>query len=439
MTLVSKKNILNVWMNGQLVGVWQSGSQGHSFTYSESWLLSSFSRPISLSMPLRASPYKGDLVKYHFENLLPDSEQILRRIRDKYGANSTDPFDLLSEVGRDCVGAIQLLPQDQSPYEVESIKGVALDDEGVSRLLASTASASRLDGAEDEFRISIAGAQEKTALLKHNGIWMKPLGATPTTHIFKLPIGQVGALGIDLSTSVENEWLCERILDAYGIKTSKSEIAQFSDIKVLVVERFDRRLTTDGRWIMRLPQEDFCQVTGTPPGRKYEDKGGPGIQVIMDRLLGSNHADADRLMFFKTQIIFWMLCAIDGHAKNFSVFIEGGGGYHLTPVYDVISAYPVIGHGSNKVASQKIKMAMAFCGKNRHYHWDKITYRHIISTAKQVGIAECEHVMQLLVEMTPEVIKSVINQMPADFPVAVSEPILEGLSIAARKLVTDSK
>ena len=89
MTFVSKKNVLNVWMNGQLVGVWQSGSQGHSFTYSESWLLSSFSRPISLSMPLRATPYKGDLVKYHFENLLPDSEQILRRIRDKYGANST--------------------------------------------------------------------------------------------------------------------------------------------------------------------------------------------------------------------------------------------------------------------------------------------------------------------------------------------------------------
>ncbi len=434
MTSASKKNALNVWMNGQHVGVWQSGSQSHFFTYSDSWLSSASSRPISLSMPLRASPYKGELVQYYFENLLPDSEQILRRIRDKYGANSTDAFDLLSEVGRDCVGAIQLLSQGQTPHDVESIEGVSLDDEGVSRLLASAASASRLDSEEDDFRISIAGAQEKTALLKHNGVWMKPVGATPTTHIFKLPIGQVGALGIDLSTSVENEWLCERILDAYGIHTSKSEMAQFSDMKVLVVERFDRRLTSDGRWIMRLPQEDFCQVTGTPPGKKYEDKGGPGIQVIMDRLLGSNHADEDRLMFFKTQIIFWMLCAIDGHAKNFSVFIEAGGGYRLTPIYDVISAYPVMGQERNKVASQKIKMAMAFSGENRHYHWDKIMPRHILATAKQAGIAECEHVIQSLVEMTPRVIECVINKLPADFPVAVSEPILDGLRAAAHKL-----
>lgn len=434
MTSVSKKNILNVWMNGQLVGVWQSDSKSHSFTYSESWLSSASLRPISLSMPLRASPYKGEVVQYYFENLLPDSEQILRRIRDKYGANSTGAFDLLSEVGRDCVGAIQLLSQGQSPYEIESIKGVALDSYDISRLLASAASASRLEGEEDDFRISIAGAQEKTALLKHDGLWMRPIGATPTTHIFKLPIGQVGGLGIDLGTSVENEWLCERVLDAYGIKTSKSEMATFSDKKVLVVERFDRRLTSDGRWIMRLPQEDFCQVTGTSPGKKYEDKGGPGIQVIMDRLLGSNHADEDRLMFFKTQIIFWMLCAIDGHAKNFSVFIEAGGGYRLTPVYDVISAYPVMGHGANKVASQKIKMAMAFSGENRHYHWDKIMPRHILSTAKQAGIAECEHILQSLVEMTPRVIERVINQLPADFPVAVSEPILKGLRTASHKL-----
>lgn len=33
---------------------------------------------------------------------------------------------------------------------------------------------------EDVFRISIAGAQEKTALLRHEGVWSRPLGLAPT-------------------------------------------------------------------------------------------------------------------------------------------------------------------------------------------------------------------------------------------------------------------
>ena len=61
---------------------------------------------------------------------------------------------------------------------------------------------------EADFRISLAGAQEKTALLYHAGHWCRPAGATPTSHLFKLPIGELGRSGIDLSASIENEWLC---------------------------------------------------------------------------------------------------------------------------------------------------------------------------------------------------------------------------------------
>jgi len=88
---------------------------------------------------------------------------------------------------------------------------------------------------------------------------------------------------------------------------------------------------------------------------------------IMDLLQGSLRADEDRRSFLRTQVIFWLLVAIDGHAKNFSLFLLPQGDYELTPRYDVLSAHPVIGHGRGKLSAQKATLAMAVLGKNRYY------------------------------------------------------------------------
>ena len=105
----------------------------------------------------------------------------------------------------------------------------------------------------------------------------------------------------------------------------------FGGQKALVVERFDRKLASNGNWYIRLPQEDFCQATGTPPDLKYESDGGPGIAGILEVLRGSERAAADRSNFMRTQLLFWVLAAIDGHAKNFSIFLLLGSAYRLTP------------------------------------------------------------------------------------------------------------
>ena len=432
----SKSKSIRLWMNGIAVGRWTvSTDSAHEFEYDQGWLMDAVARPISLSMPLRQAPYKDDRVPAFFDNLLPDNNLIRHRIQTKFATSTTSPFDLLAEIGRDCVGAIQLLPDDEVPNNVHTITGTPVNDEEIELLLSNAITLGRHQD-NDDFRISIAGAQEKTALLRHQGQWLKPHGATPTTHIFKLPIGQSGQLGIDLTTSVENEWLCEQIMRAYGIETSNSEIKTFGSKKVLVVERFDRRFSNDNSWVLRIPQEDFCQATGTPPGKKYENDGGPGINKIMDILLGSQSAERDRLEFFKIQIIFWMLCAIDGHGKNFSLFIGPEGKYSLTPCYDVLSAYPVLGHGTNKLSPHKIKIAMAFTGKNRHYKWDEILPRHIIETAQQCGLSDCESLIRKVLEITPEVIAKVTSMIPPEFPEEVAQPILVGLSDAAKKLET---
>ena len=49
---------------------------------------------------------------------------------------------------------------------------------------------------DNDFRISVAGAQEKTALLWHNNQWMEPNGTTPTTKILNPQIGKLASVWI---------------------------------------------------------------------------------------------------------------------------------------------------------------------------------------------------------------------------------------------------
>lgn len=423
-------------MNGERVGTWVSHpGRPDEFQYAKTWLANADARPLSLSMVLQPEPFKGPRVAAYFDNLLPDNRRIRQRLQRRFETTTSSAFDLLTEIGRDCVGAIQLLPEDGDPPDVRTITAEKLTTHQVSQQLSTMLRAVPGSQAEDDsFRISLAGAQEKTALLQVKGKWMRAMGTTPTTHILKLPLGTGGG-GIDLTTSVENEWLCAQILNAYGIPISRCWMDQFEEHRVLVVERFDRRLSQDGSWIIRLPQEDMCQATGLPSDQKYEADGGPGIRKIMDLLLGSSNALADRRDFFKTQMLFWMLCAIDGHAKNFSIFLEPSGGYRLTPRYDVLSAYPVLGKSAGKLQPKKVKMAMAVEGKNRHYLWDSILLRHWEETARRTGLSSVfKELIEELVDSTPQAIDTVTALIPKGFPDAVATSILKGLRSATTRL-----
>ena len=136
----------------------------------------------------------------------------------------------------------------------------------------------------------------------------------------------------------------------------------------------------------------------------------------------------------RTQLVFWMLAAIDGHAKNFSAFLLPGGAYRLTPRYDILSAYPVLGHGRGKLSPHKIRMAMAVSGKNRHYHWKEINARHWLETAKRCGVGEMRSVMEEVIARTPVVIQQIHKVLPAGFPSEIAGTILEGITATAQQL-----
>lgn len=435
----SHSRALSVWTNGQRVGTWTFNRRGeHSLQYDSEWISSAAGRPLSLSLPfIGDAPLKGERVRNFFDNLLPDSEAIRLRIASQFKTEGAEAFDLLQAIGRDCVGAVQLLGLDEEPSDVQRIMGTPISESEIEALLIQTTRSGPLGNLDNQenLRISLAGAQEKTALLWHRGQWMRPHGSTPTTHIVKLPIGMIGHRPADFSTSVENEWLCMNLLAEFGLPVAKTEILTFGSQKVLSVERFDRQLHSNGDWYMRLPQEDFCQVMGVPSHLKYESDGGPGLTHLSGVLKGSVQAEKDLTTLLTIQLLFWMLAAPDGHAKNFSIRVLPQGRYQLTPLYDVMSIWPVEGNGPNQFSMFKAKMAMAVLGKNKHYLFKDIQRRHFNNMAgKCFDRIDAEKVIGQVLEATPIAISAMKSKLPEGFPDWIAESVFNGLQVSAELL-----
>ncbi len=429
---------LNIWMNGVFVGNWGKKAGVEELTYAQSWVDSKQGRPLSLSLPFTPGnqKHRGDNVKFYFDNLLPDSEGIRNRLAVKFGTNSASPFDLLVELGRDCVGAIQLLKPDEEPIDIYQISAKPVSEAEIAESLRNAVLSEGLFNKDnDDFRISLAGAQEKTAFLWHDGQWCVPLGATPTTHIFKLPLGMAGNISADIN-SVENEWLCSKILDGFGIPVAYCDIGQFEDQKVLIVERFDRVYSEDDSWIIRLPQEDFCQTNAVSPLQKYQKDGGLAISDCMKVLDGSSESVKDKLTFFAVQVIYWLLFAIDGHAKNYSIKHTFRNSYEMTPIYDVLSVFPILGPKQDQIARRKAKLAMAIRGSKNYYEIDSIMKRHFIAHAVSVGISKEEaiRVIDEIIAATPAVIEHVYGLLPEGFNKSLADSILQGMHEQAVKL-----
>ncbi len=423
---------LNVFLNGRLVGVLRRETTGAvDFQYARDWLDFRGTFPVSLSLPLREDRYIGAPVINVFDNLLPDNDSIRKRVAERVGADGIDAYSMLSVLGHDCVGALQFLLDGTDLGRAGTIEGKPVSDDEVADIIRNLAATPLGLDEDEDFRISIAGAQEKTALLRQDGRWFKPVGTTATTHILKPQIGQLPN-GIDLSNSVENEYLCLKLLEACGVPTAQVEIADFGGRRTLIVERFDRLWTRDGR-LLRLPQEDCCQALSVPPTRKYQSDGGPGLSAIIDLLKGSDTPDKDILTFMRANILFWLIGAADGHAKNFSIFLTPGGRYRLTPLYDVLTAQPSL--DANQIPRNKFKLAMSV-GKSRHYAVHDIMPRHFMQTAELAGVGKpaIKALFEDLAASAAPSLASVVEKLPKGFPSALVDSVTQALTHRAQFL-----
>jgi serine/threonine-protein kinase HipA len=430
---------LGVWTNGHRVGRWSVGSQGgHSLTYERDWIESPQGRPLSLSLPFTAAgkPQRGARVQWYFEHLLPTAPAARQRLQALCGVASPAAFDLLAVLGRDCAGAVQLLPDDAEPGDAQRVAGEPLDERDLQRLFDALAAepGTAADAGVRVPPVALAGARAKTALLWHRGRWCMPEGATPSTHILKLPLGARAGAAPAYNTSLENEWLCVRLLAEFGFELPVLRIDTVGAHKLLVIERTDRRWV-DERWWARLPGEDLAQATGTPPHQVAESAGGPGLARLLELLRRSDEAAHDRERLLAAAVLMWMLAVPDVSAKRFRLRLLPAGHCVLDALTGVMSAWPLVGRQPSPASLRRLPVGLSPDGQAIGHDgvtlqaWQRAARRHALG-------AGFDAVLSGLAAWAERAVERVSAELPERFPTSVSGPIFDGLRRCARVLAS---
>jgi serine/threonine-protein kinase HipA len=146
----------------------------------------------------------------------------------------------------------------------------------------------------------------------------------------------------------------------------------------------------------------------------------------------------DRANFFRTQLLFWAMAATDCHAKNFSLRLLAGGRYQLSPLYDILSTYPVQGRKAHPFDPRNSRLAMAVESRNRHYVLHDIHRWHWVAMAASLGRAEgIEQIIAELIERTPSAFDTVAEYLPEGFPIALFDSVKAGTTAAVKRLTRE--
>jgi serine/threonine-protein kinase HipA len=456
---------LLVLLDNREVGVIHQARGRSRFEYADSWRNAQGSYPLSLSMPLSTREYNHAVVDPFLWGLLPDNANILARWAQRFQVSANNAVAILSHVGADCAGAVQIIPPEQQITSNISAEIDWLTEAQVaSRLRDLQDDASAWRAAGDTGQFSLAGAQPKTALIFDGKRWGVPSGRIPTTHIFKPPVK-----GFD--GHAENEHLCLALARVLGLPAAHSQVLTFEDMPTIVVERYDRvrtaelaaayaaqsaakaaeaamhatsnkresaalvaesaaeaaRFAADAEVmaafskttpVYRVHQEDFCQALRIHPAKKYQSQGGPGPMQIVELLRSHasgasrsrtpdmlNDADEDIATFVDALILNFLVGGTDAHAKNYSLLIGGNGLVRLAPLYDIASllAYP-------DMREDKAKLAMKVGSK---YRLREITVADWRKLALDVGVDADLVVMRLrsMAEQIPDLVADEVRKM----------------------------
>jgi serine/threonine-protein kinase HipA len=262
-----------------------------------------------------------------FENMLPEGPA-LDRIAALARVRSVDTYGILAAFGRDCAGAIMVLPDGDRPGGNGS--GYSpMTSADLQRVISALGVAPLGAAPERGFRPSLAGFQRKALLGRAgDGTWLLPSGDAPSTWILK-PDGP--------HATAANEATCLRLAAACGLPVPDAELLDVAGLPVLAVKRYDRQDAPAGDIPVRVHQEDGCQATATPPGLKYEEQGGPALRDFADVI--RNFGDPRDVTSLLRRTTFNMAVGTaDAHAKNFSLLHEPGiPAVRLAPIYDVLS------------------------------------------------------------------------------------------------------
>lgn len=305
---------------------------GEGFSYAEEWLSAPDAKPISLSLPLHERRYSAREIRPFFEGLLPEGaprSAVAKQLR----ISPRSYVKILDALGWECIGAVLLHGADKRPQAAY----IRLDEDQLTEIATTLKDTSAW--LSEETRMSLAGAQPKTALYRSNeGTWFKPIGGAPSTHILKPTHSRFA----DTST---NEALCTKMALRCGLDAPEVEVVELEGISLLCSTRFDRFISNgsprlNGEIVpTRLHQEDFCQALGLAPETKYEE-GHAGYASRMADLIRIHATDPikDIEKLWNALVFNFVIGNCDAHLKNYALIrSEDWSKLSLAPLYDLMS------------------------------------------------------------------------------------------------------
>lgn len=324
---------LAVWMYGRRIGTLTRSRGRLAFAYTEHALDLGLGRPLlSVSMPVRARPWTGSAPHAFFNGLLPEGEP-RRMIAHDFGVEDGDVFGMLEALGRDCAGALVVVPQGDEI--IPDGRPEPIDDAEVADRIRRLQFAPL--GVDRRIRVLLAGTQEKLLLARLRGAWALPVDGAPSTHIVK-PAHPL------LADSIDNEALCMRLAKHLGVRVAEVEIIEPEGLRAISIVRFDRSVPREDGTVARLHQEDLCQAHSLEPRHKYESAGGPSLRRcarILDQWT-RGRPDLERLL--DLTLLNVLIGNADAHAKSLALLHDPAGGVTLAPAYDLLSTthYPAV-------------------------------------------------------------------------------------------------
>lgn len=384
--------------------------------YTQSWLDTDTAYALSMQMPLRVELYGDGVAAPFVAGLLPDNKIHRRMIGQTLGLGDPSEFGLLEAIGRECAGAVSVVPEDEDDAPELSIKPEfdILSEIELADLIRNLPRRPLMIDEDGHLRLSLAGVNDKAALIRSNGRLGRPRGNTPSTHILKTDTP-------NLIDSAKTENFCLKLAREMGINAPRSYIEMAEDQVYLLVARYDRKMITYGTGpkLQRIHQEDFCSALGYSPDFKYEHQGGPNWkacfnlldaasadrEIVRHRTMSSRPRSQDRPALLSLAMFQWFIGNPDAHAKNYSLLL-GPRGASLAPAYDLNNSAAF----RDFFKEVRPRMAMSIGGE---FHPDRLSGSHWDDFANQVGFppAVVRQALEDTAERMPDIAATLANSL----------------------------
>lgn len=403
------ESILDVYISGQLCGYLTEHRYGMiTFEYDRGYQ----GVPLSLSMPLSLARYDDRIVRPFLMGLLPDEPSTRTAIGAHQGISGNNPFRLLSIIGLDCPGAVQVCAHQVAPSSPNNAAGfIEATESDMEAKLASVkqnAATAWTYGSETEGHWSLAGCQAKFAMRLKGDRWYECTGSAATTHIVK-----PGVVGFDNQALVE--YLSMKAAKAVGLPVANVAYRTFGSEPAIVIERYDRVETPAGE-VVRIHQEDFCQAMSVSPETKYAEQGGPSTPQIIEMLKTTGSNARDNIYRFILFMFFnYLIGATDAHAKNHSILFVAPDDIRLAPLYDVATIAPY----RNLVPERRkpLRAALSIGGENRFGRLKPENIQKMVDNCDldnwEINARFLQDRFVAMAELIPDALESVLGEAEA--------------------------